>query len=104
MTVSPDLSQSRLKVLDGLRAVAILLVLVRHSLIALFMSYQYPLPYIPLFTPFLLNAWCGVDLFFVLSGFLIARQLLAGDGICHFYKKLFCGSPRRIIHSLPRPA
>ena len=45
--------------LDGLRAIAVLLVMMSHAR-----------------TPFLLNGSLGVDIFFVLSGFLITRILL----------------------------
>lgn len=64
--------------LDGLRAIAVLLVLARHiarpvqerdpGLLVAF-GYDFATP--------LLNGWVGVDLFFVLSGFLISRHLLA---------------------------
>src|SRR5690242_16458410 len=88
---SPDLSQSRIEVLDGLRALAIFLVMSCHALNHFWLdpaqSFSLRL-FRPLFT-FLINGWCGVDLFFVLSGFLIARQLLAGDTVAHFYKKRF---------------
>jgi peptidoglycan/LPS O-acetylase OafA/YrhL len=86
-TVSPDLDQSRIKVLDGLRALAIMLVIMHHG-IRMISSTDLSTPFTALGT-FLKNGRCGVDLFFVLSGFLIARQLLAGDTILHFYRKRF---------------
>ncbi|MES2648602.1 MAG: acyltransferase [Bacteroidota bacterium] len=62
----------RIRSLDGIRAIAILLVLVKHS-------YSY-LPYIitehPLFL-FISNSELGVKIFFVLSGYLITRLLIA---------------------------
>ncbi len=62
----------RIKSLDGLRAIAILLVLIKHS-------YTY-LPYKvsehPLFL-FVSNSDLGVKIFFVLSGYLITRLLIA---------------------------
>jgi peptidoglycan/LPS O-acetylase OafA/YrhL len=67
--------------LDGLRAIAILLVLGRHSLRP-FISEDTFQPIVTVgsfdLTAFLLNGWAGVDLFFVLSGFLIGRQALQG--------------------------
>jgi peptidoglycan/LPS O-acetylase OafA/YrhL len=64
--------------IDLLRSIAILLVLFRHGECAL--QAQIGVPQGVLQTIFL-NGWIGVDLFFVLSGYLIARHLLrAGLG------------------------
>jgi peptidoglycan/LPS O-acetylase OafA/YrhL len=74
--------------LDGLRALAILLVLARHSLRPFISedAYQAVATVGPFdLTPMLLNGWVGVDLFFVLSGFLIGRQALRGDGFARFW-------------------
>jgi len=54
--------------LDFLRAVAISLVFIYH-----YQIFQHPL-WMEGFSRF---GWCGVDLFFVLSGFLISNQLFA---------------------------
>ena len=63
--------------LDGLRGIAILLVLLRHAArpvieehgeILRLGSWDIAVP--------LLNGWMGVDLFFVLSGFLVTHHLL----------------------------
>jgi peptidoglycan/LPS O-acetylase OafA/YrhL len=62
----------RIKQLDLFRAAAILLVIVYH--------YGPPMPRLPLgaerlFAPVFHRGWMGVDLFFVISGFLIAGLL-----------------------------
>jgi peptidoglycan/LPS O-acetylase OafA/YrhL len=67
----------RLKVLDGLRALAILLVLSEHVARLLYRGPSHPLT---IFGSehvawFFQNGWVGVDLFFILSGFLITSQL-----------------------------
>jgi peptidoglycan/LPS O-acetylase OafA/YrhL len=76
--------------LDGLRAVAILLVLGRHSLRP-FISEDGYQPVLVTgsidVTPLVLNGWIGVDLFFVLSGFLIGRQAWRGDSLLRFWFK-----------------
>lgn len=75
--------------LDGLRALAILLVLGRHSLRPFTSEEAYrPVATVGAvdFTPALLNGWVGVDLFFVLSGFLIGRQVWRGtEGVGRFW-------------------
>jgi peptidoglycan/LPS O-acetylase OafA/YrhL len=76
--------------LDGLRALAILLVLGRHSLRPFISEDAYqPVATIGAIdvTPLLLNGWIGVDLFFVLSGFLIGRQAWRGDSLSRFWFK-----------------
>jgi peptidoglycan/LPS O-acetylase OafA/YrhL len=73
-----DRSPGALAELDGLRAIAILLVLARHAVRPF---HDAATPLLPIAgwdaaAP-LLNGWVGVDLFFVLSGFLISKHLLA---------------------------
>jgi peptidoglycan/LPS O-acetylase OafA/YrhL len=76
--------------LDGLRALAILLVLGRHSLRPFISEDAYQsvvtIGAVDL-TPLVLNGWIGVDLFFVLSGFLIGRQAWRGDSLRRFWFK-----------------
>lgn len=66
--------RSRLAGLDVLRCIAILLVLVRHA-----WTPPTPLPGIarPLFEALRRGGWAGVDLFFVLSGFLVSGLLFS---------------------------
>ncbi len=66
----------RIPALDGLRALAILLVMARHG-VRPFWSAEGLMPLGPWDAAIpLLNGWIGVDLFFGLSGFLIARHIL----------------------------
>lgn len=70
-------SPQAIKSLDGLRAIAIILVLFRHAIrpfadaghsTLTFLGYDLLIP--------MANGWVGVDLFFVLSGFLVTHHLL----------------------------
>jgi len=57
---------------DGLRAIAILLVVLWHSAIVI----QFPQELMGPLRPIVMSGWMGVDLFFALSGFLITSLLL----------------------------
>tara|TARA_R110001592_G_scaffold3525_31_gene20194 strand:- start:8632 stop:9819 length:1188 start_codon:yes stop_codon:yes gene_type:complete len=76
--MTKETQHNRIQALDGLRAFAIIFVLLSHS------SWKYSAQ-ITLklgdadFHNLIYNGWMGVDLFFVLSGFLIASQLLNRD-------------------------
>ena len=72
--------------LDGLRGVAILLVFLRH----------YGVLVVP--TKLFYAGWVGVDLFFVLSGFLITGILYDSKAVPSFYPNFYI---RRALRILP---
>ena len=77
--------------LDGVRGIAILLVLVYHFGVAA--------PGIPHLISFPIKlGWSGVDLFFVLSGFLISGILLDSKGASNYFLSFYA---RRAIRILP---
>ena len=72
--------------LDGLRGIAVLLVLAVHS--------EHPISH----KAWLSWGWIGVDLFFVLSGFLITRILLNARASERYFKSFYV---RRILRIWP---
>jgi peptidoglycan/LPS O-acetylase OafA/YrhL len=79
--------------LDGLRALAILLV-VPHNTYVFESTRGWLAPF-----AWIANAgWIGVQLFFVLSGFLITRNLLDSRGASNYYSVFF---GRRILRIFP---
>src|SRR5205814_3960566 len=86
--VSPP---ARLPTLDGLRAIAILLVVPHNlDLIATFDGAQ-------LVVAALHRGWIGVQLFFVLSGFLITGILLDARDAPDYYRSFFVRRALRIF-------
>jgi peptidoglycan/LPS O-acetylase OafA/YrhL len=83
----------RIPALDGLRGIAILLVLMRHSVFGMETS-----------SKFLANilaagqlTWSGVDLFFVLSGFLIGGILLDARQSPRYFRTFYIRRSYRIF-------
>lgn len=79
--------------LDGVRGIAILLVLLYHFVTSLEVL-GVSSPYLLLFH----FGWCGVDIFFTLSGFLITGILLDTKNAPHFFKSFYI---RRILRIFP---
>lgn len=90
------LAESRLPALDGIRGLAILMVLAFH-----FWQSMYRFPAAEALRShlrFLAAGQTGVDLFFVLSGFLITGILLNAKGTSHFLRNFYV---RRALRILP---
>ena len=96
-TVVPVLNSSaRIPALDGLRGIAILLVLMVHS----FLNPDFQFAHHPLLSWFIrMNRfdWSGVDLFFVLSGFLIGGILLDARDSKNYFKTFYLRRAYRIL-------
>jgi peptidoglycan/LPS O-acetylase OafA/YrhL len=86
VTALPEPDRGRVPELDGIRGLAILLVLVWHYVLCEVQA--------PLLFRFLNMTWSGVELFFVLSGFLIGGILLdhrdSGNFFSVFYARRAC--------------
>lgn len=91
-----DASSSRVLELDGFRAIAVLMVLVHH------LFYGWPTPALSRL-PGIIRAplgrgWLGVDLFFVLSGFLITGILIDSRESEHYFRNFYT---RRVLRIVP---
>lgn len=83
--------------LDGLRGIAIILVMLHHF--ALYGWQTRPVNRLELLIKCVsLSGWVGVDLFFVLSGFLITRILISTKGHPDYYKNFYV---RRFLRIFP---
>lgn len=95
---SAPAESARIGALDGVRGLAILLVLLFHA-----MFFGVPLPgAAPLdaAAPYPRAAalgWCGVDVFFVLSGFLITGILLRSKEAPHYFRNFYARRALRIF-------
>lgn len=81
-------------ILDGFRGLAIILVLLYHSTV----YFPDSGPISNFLSSALLLGWSGVDMFFVLSGFLITSILLKAKEKPHFFKNFYM---RRILRIFP---
>src|SRR5574341_200494 len=88
---SSDLSGSRIPELDGIRGIAILLVVVWHYVVVVSIPLQSPI------LRLLGTTWSGVDLFFVLSGLLIGGILLDHRNATNYYQVFYIRRIHRIV-------
>jgi peptidoglycan/LPS O-acetylase OafA/YrhL len=91
----PGKVSGRIPELDGLRGIAIGMVLVWHYFVlAISPAPATPLSYVRVFGRL---TWTGVDLFFVLSGFLIGGILLDARGSANYFRVFYTRRFFRIV-------
>jgi peptidoglycan/LPS O-acetylase OafA/YrhL len=88
-------ARTRDRELDGLRGLAILLVIFQHYVVGPFKPAAGTVAYYFLIPGRL--AWTGVDLFFVLSGFLVGRLLMQNRESITYFKTFFIRRACRIL-------
>lgn len=78
--------------IDGLRGIAILLVMLMHETVIKPTSAADSI-----FCKIASAGWCGVDLFFVISGFLITGILFDARGSRHYFRNFYARRTLRIF-------
>jgi peptidoglycan/LPS O-acetylase OafA/YrhL len=86
---------NRIKELDGLRGVAVVLVMALH--IFKRAAYFTEHPVLETFTKITTVGWVGVDIFFTLSGFLITSILLKSKTEEHYFRNFYVRRALRIF-------
>jgi peptidoglycan/LPS O-acetylase OafA/YrhL len=90
-------ADTRIPELDGIRGLAVLLILIAHYVFGSFTPDDESILAVSVHFVFSL-AWSGVDLFFVLSGFLIGGILIDQRGTENYFKTFYL---RRICRIFP---
>ena len=85
----------RILVLDGIRGLAIAMVLVWHYITVPLSESSSPV--LRFLSHVTLQSWSGVDLFFVLSGFLIGGILIDAKGSEHYFRTFYIRRAFRIL-------
>jgi peptidoglycan/LPS O-acetylase OafA/YrhL len=84
--------------LDGVRGIAILLVLAHHFGVPADLPHRSASVFTQWIERLLYVGWAGVDLFFVLSGFLITSILLVSKNAPEYFRRFYS---RRILRIFP---
>lgn len=93
--MTPPPKSTYIPALDGLRGLAILLVLLHHFTFYSGMKAEMFLDRLYYMTT--MAGWCGVDLFFVLSGFLITGILVDAKGGPGYFRNFYMRRTLRIF-------
>jgi peptidoglycan/LPS O-acetylase OafA/YrhL len=95
---TPRKAEHRVPELDGVRAIAVWMVLLTHIL-AGFPNAPGALDFIPdPVRQVLTHGWLGVDLFFLLSGFLITGILMDSKERPNYFRNFYM---RRVLRIMP---
>ena len=86
--------EGHIPALDGVRGLAILVVMIGHFNLGYYPTYQFEYG----LKTMIETGWWGVDLFFVLSGFLITGILLDAKGSSHYFRNFYV---RRVLRIFP---
>lgn len=93
--LSPQILQRHIPALTGLRAIAVFWVILHNG--AFDPSVNLDSIFSKVLALLINTGWLGVQLFFVLSGFLITDILLTAKGKAHFYKHFYARRALRIF-------
>jgi peptidoglycan/LPS O-acetylase OafA/YrhL len=94
----PGRAIAHVPALDGVRGIAVSAVLALHFGVAADFTNRFPSTVSNWFERVLYAGWAGVDLFFVLSGFLITSILLASKEGTHYFRRFYA---RRLLRIFP---
>jgi len=95
MRPPPSPALDRIPALDGMRGSAALLIVAWHYGPSIIRAY--PATFLAYASRLLSLAWCGVDLFFVLSGYLIMRILLEKKESPRYFRTFYQRRAWRIL-------
>ena len=98
LTIAATADPARVEALDGLRGFAVLAVVAFHAMFldVGLLGGARPAP-TDVYPTLALLGWCGVDVFFVLSGFLITGILLRSKGAPGYFRNFYARRALRIF-------